>query len=104
MQTPFQLFGVGPQQIVAQIGVMPIKRDEKRAYARILTQFPGRKAKFYKEPYMPRANRYILPGYIYHLTQRCHNRKFLLRFRLDREKIRPLKAALKAKKSLPDLG
>ena len=33
---------------------------------------------------MPRANRYILPGYIYHLTHRCHDRKFLLRFRIDR--------------------
>jgi putative transposase len=33
---------------------------------------------------MPRANRYILPGYVYHLTHRCHNRKFLLRSRLDR--------------------
>jgi putative transposase len=33
---------------------------------------------------MPRANRYIQPGYIYHLTHRCHNREFLLRFRLDR--------------------
>jgi putative transposase len=33
---------------------------------------------------MPRANRYIQPGYIYHLTHRCHNRKFLLRCRIDR--------------------
>ena len=33
---------------------------------------------------MPRANRYILPEYVYHLTHRCHNRKFLLRCRLDR--------------------
>ncbi len=33
---------------------------------------------------MPRANRYILPGYVYHLTHRCHNREFLLRCRLDR--------------------
>ncbi len=33
---------------------------------------------------MPRANRYILPGYAYHLTYRCHDRKFLLRCRLDR--------------------
>jgi putative transposase len=33
---------------------------------------------------MPRSNRYILPGYIYHLTHRCHNRKFLLKFRLDK--------------------
>lgn len=33
---------------------------------------------------MPRANRYILPGYLYHLTHRCHNRTFLLRFAIDR--------------------
>ncbi len=33
---------------------------------------------------MPRANRYIQPGHIYHLTHRCHNREFLLRWRLDR--------------------
>jgi putative transposase len=26
---------------------------------------------------MPRANRYILPGYLYHVTHRCHDRKFL---------------------------
>jgi putative transposase len=33
---------------------------------------------------MPRANRYILPGYVYHLTHRCHNRSFLLRFAVHR--------------------
>jgi len=33
---------------------------------------------------MPRVNRYMLPGYVYHLTHRCHNREFLLRRRLDR--------------------
>jgi putative transposase len=33
---------------------------------------------------MPRANRHILPGYIYHLTHRCHNKNFLLRCRCDR--------------------
>jgi len=33
---------------------------------------------------MARANRYIQPGFVYHLTHRCHNREFLLRFRLDR--------------------
>ena len=33
---------------------------------------------------MPRAHRYILPGYLYHLTHRCHNRSFLLRFAVDR--------------------
>jgi putative transposase len=29
---------------------------------------------------MPRANRYIQPSYIYHITYRCHNREFLLCF------------------------
>ncbi len=33
---------------------------------------------------MPRANRCIQPGSIYHLTHRCHNREFLFRFRIDR--------------------
>lgn len=33
---------------------------------------------------MPRANRYLLPGYTYHLTHRCHNGSFLFRFAKDR--------------------
>ena len=33
---------------------------------------------------MPRAIRYMLPGEIYHLTHRCHNKEFLLRFACDR--------------------
>ena len=33
---------------------------------------------------MPRANRYWLPGHVWHLTQRCHRRQFLLRFGRDR--------------------
>jgi putative transposase len=33
---------------------------------------------------MPRANRYIVPGFDYHLTHRCHDRQFLLKFALDR--------------------
>ena len=33
---------------------------------------------------MPRANRCILPGYTYHLTHRCHNRSWLLKFARDR--------------------
>jgi putative transposase len=34
---------------------------------------------------MPRANRYILPGRIYHLTHRCHDRQFLIRFAKDQD-------------------
>lgn len=37
---------------------------------------------------MPRANRYILPGHIYHLTHRCHDREFLLRFAVHRNRYR----------------
>lgn len=33
---------------------------------------------------MPRANRYFIPGYIWHITHRCHNRDFLLKYRRDR--------------------
>jgi len=37
---------------------------------------------------MPRADRYMVEGYTYHLTHRCHNRAFLLRFVKDREAYR----------------
>src|ERR1044071_955397 len=35
---------------------------------------------------MPRANRYFLPGYVWHITHRCHQRKFLLKFARDRRR------------------
>ena len=35
---------------------------------------------------MPRANRYFLPGYIWHITHRCHKKEFLLKFARDRER------------------
>lgn len=28
---------------------------------------------------MPRAHRYILPGHIWHITRRCHQKEFLLK-------------------------
>jgi putative transposase len=33
---------------------------------------------------MPRAHRVFLPGQIWHITERCHRREFLLRVRRDR--------------------
>ena len=33
---------------------------------------------------MPRANRYFLPGHIWHITHRCHKQDFLLKFAYDR--------------------
>jgi len=45
---------------------------------------------------MPRSNRYILPGCAYHITHRCHDRAFLLRFGVDRtEYVKRLRLALR---------
>lgn len=35
---------------------------------------------------MPRANRYFVPGRIWHITHRCHERAFLLKFARDRRR------------------
>jgi len=35
---------------------------------------------------MPRANRHHIPGQVWHITHRCHQRKFLLRFAKDRKR------------------
>jgi putative transposase len=35
---------------------------------------------------MPRANRHFLPGYIWHITHRCHEKAFLLKFARDRRR------------------
>jgi putative transposase len=35
---------------------------------------------------MPRANRHFLPGYVWHLTHRCHQKEFLLKFARDRRR------------------
>ena len=35
---------------------------------------------------MPRANRHFTPGGVWHITHRCHNRDFLLKFECDRRR------------------
>ena len=35
---------------------------------------------------MPRANRYHVPGLVWHITHRCHKREFLLKFARDRKR------------------
>ena len=37
---------------------------------------------------MPRASRYLREGYTFHLTHRCHDRRFLLKFARDRNAYR----------------
>ena len=34
---------------------------------------------------MPRASRYYVPGHVWHITHRCHERDFLLKFGRDRQ-------------------
>ena len=34
---------------------------------------------------MPRANRHYIPGYVWHITHRCHKKEFLLKFGRDKE-------------------
>lgn len=33
---------------------------------------------------MPRASRHFLPGQLWHITHRCHEKSFLLKFARDR--------------------
>ena len=35
---------------------------------------------------MPRANRHYLPGYVWHITHRCHKQEFLLKFNKDKRR------------------
>jgi len=35
---------------------------------------------------MPRANRHFIPGYVWHITHRCHKKEFLLKFAKDRSR------------------
>ena len=37
---------------------------------------------------MPRANRYFIPGHLWHITHRCHRSEFLLKFARDRKRWR----------------
>jgi len=45
---------------------------------------------------MPKASRYLREGYTFHLTHRCHDRRFLLKFAKDRDVYREwLRVAIK---------
>lgn len=35
---------------------------------------------------MPRAHRYYLPGHVWHITHRCHQKEFFLKFAKDRKR------------------
>ena len=51
---------------------------------------------------MPRANGHFLPGHVWHLTHRGHERDFLLKFARDRNNyLRWLYEARKQRRALP---
>ena len=35
---------------------------------------------------MPRASRHYIPGYVWHITHRCHKKEYLLKFARDRRR------------------
>ena len=35
---------------------------------------------------MPRSNRHFIAGQVWHITQRCHQKHFLLKFQADRRR------------------
>ena len=51
---------------------------------------------------MPRANRHYIPGYIWHITHRCHKKEFLLKF--DKDRWLWLQWLFEAKKRLGPIG
>ena len=53
---------------------------------------------------MPRASRYLRQGYTYHLTQRCHDWRFLLRFARDRDVYREWLRVATARYKIPVYG
>jgi putative transposase len=46
----------------------------------------AKESRFQGSKHMARAKRHYIPGYIWHITQRCHKREFLLRFAKDRHR------------------
>ena len=53
---------------------------------------------------MPKANRYFVQGQVYHLTHRCHNKSFLLKFARDRNMYRSMLRERLKKYRVPLLG
>lgn len=53
---------------------------------------------------MPKARRYFEEGHCYHLTHRCHDREFLLRFAKDRDAYRGMLRECSRTYGVPVLG
>jgi len=51
---------------------------------------------------MPRANRHFLPDHVWHITHRCHQKKFLLKFARDRQRLFAL--GIRSQKALRSFG
>jgi putative transposase len=51
-----------------------------------IMSFSGAKKTVFLSKTMARAKQHYIPGYIWHITHRCHKREFLLGFSKDRQR------------------
>jgi hypothetical protein len=83
--------GVGPEEVVLPNWIRGVEVASNRAKRRFCPHrycLEGINAATIRT--VPRANRYIVPGRVYHLTHRCHDRQFLFKFARDRDRYRRL--------------
>jgi hypothetical protein len=83
--------GVGPEEVVLPKWIRGVEVASNRAKRRFCPHrycLEGINAATIRT--VPRANRYIVPGRVYHLTHRCHDRQFLFKFARDRDRYRRL--------------
>ena len=53
---------------------------------RLRSAFLIEKLTVYEKNKMPRAKRFYIPGYVWHITHRCHKKEFLLKFARNRRR------------------
>ena len=76
------VLGVGPRQapVIVTNSYKMAARNEP------IMRFLRAKRPFSQDESMARAKRHYVPGYIWHITHRCHKREFLLKFSKDRHR------------------
>jgi hypothetical protein len=62
-----------------------MKAERERLFSSLEGYFPAQNCGIKVDGGMVRADRHCIPGCVWHITHRCHKKKFLLRFAQDRE-------------------
>jgi REP-associated tyrosine transposase len=82
---------VGPQHVPPHERIAPIRLAFPLLTAIFAASFfAARGLAIVDTPCVPRANRYFLPGKLYHLIHRCHDRQFLFKFAKNRYRYRQI--------------